>query len=64
VGFFNRSDEMADADIEIRLSDLGFTSPVTAQNVWTEKGLGTLRETIKVAVPSHGVVLLKVGPTK
>jgi alpha-galactosidase len=63
VGFFNRSDEMANADIEIRLSDLGFTSSVTAQNIWTEKGLGTLRETIKVAVPSHGVVLLKVRPT-
>jgi alpha-galactosidase len=62
VGFFNRSDEMADAHIEIKLSELGFMSPVTAQNVWTGKRLGTLHGWIKVAVPPHGVVLLKVRP--
>jgi alpha-galactosidase len=62
VGFFNRSDEVADAHIEIKLSDLGFMGSATAQNVWTGKGLGTLRGKIKVAVPPHGVVLLKVRP--
>jgi alpha-galactosidase len=62
VGFFNRSDEMADAHIEIKLSDLGMTAPVTAQNVWTGKGLGTQHGPIKVAVPPHGVVLLNVRP--
>jgi alpha-galactosidase len=63
VGFFNRSDELADAEIEINLSDFGFTAPVKAENVWTGKGVGTLRGRIKVAVPSHGVVLLKVRRT-
>jgi alpha-galactosidase len=63
VGFFNRSDEMPDAQIEIKLSDLGFKASVTAKNVWTGKGIGTLHGRIKVVVPPHGVVLLKVRPT-
>ena len=63
VGFFNRSDEMADTHIEVKLIDLGFMASVTAQNVWTGKGLGTLHGSIKVAVPPHGVVLLKVKAT-
>jgi len=62
VGFFNRSDEAADAQIEIKLSDLGIIGPATAQNVWTGKSLGTLRGKIEVEVPPHGVVLLKVRP--
>jgi len=60
VGFFNRSGEMADASMEITLCELGFTGPVTAKNLWTGKSLGTLRGKLKVAVPPHGVVLLKV----
>lgn len=60
VGIFNRSNEAADAHVEIKLGDLGFTGPVIARNVWTGKGLGTLRGKIKVAVPPHGVVLLKL----
>jgi alpha-galactosidase len=60
VGIFNRADDAADAHIEIKLSDLGFKGSATAQNVWTGKDLGTLRATLKVAVPSHGVVLLKI----
>jgi alpha-galactosidase len=63
VGVFNRSDEMADANIEIKLSDLGFMGSAAAQNVWTGEDLGRLRGKIKVAVPPHGVVLLKVRPT-
>ena len=53
---------MADARIEIKLTDLGLMTSVAAQNVWTGKGLGTLHGRIKVAVPPHGVVLLKVRP--
>jgi alpha-galactosidase len=63
VGFFNRSDEPADAQIQIKLRDLGFTGSATAQNVWTGKALGMSHGKIKVAVPPHGVVLLKVIPT-
>ena len=63
VGFFNRSDEPADAQIEIKLRDLGFMGSAMAQNVWTGKDLGMFHRKIKVAVPPHGVVLLKVIPT-
>jgi alpha-galactosidase len=63
VGFFNRSDEPADAPIEIKLRDLGFMGSATARNVWTGKDLGMFHRKIKVAVPPHGVVLLKVIPT-
>jgi alpha-galactosidase len=63
VGFFNRAAEMADANIEMDLSELGTMASVTAQNVWTGKGLGILHGKIKVAVPPHGVVLLIVRPT-
>jgi alpha-galactosidase len=60
VGFFNRSEDGKAADIEIELSDFGFKTSVTARNVWTGKDLGTLHSKISVAVPAHGVVLLKV----
>jgi alpha-galactosidase len=60
VGFFNRSDEMSDAHIEIKLSELGFMASVPAENVWTQSSLETLHGKLRVAVPPHGVVLLKV----
>ena len=63
VGIFNRADDVAAARVEVKLSDLGLTGSVTAQNAWTGVRVGTLRGKINVAVPPHGVVLLKVKPT-
>jgi alpha-galactosidase len=63
IGFFNRSGEMADSHLEIKLRDLGLTATVRARNVWTGSDLGRLNGKINVAVPAHGVVLLKVRPT-
>lgn len=63
IGFFNRSGEMADAHLEIKLSDLGLTATVRARNLWSGRDLGRLQGKIEAAVPPHGVVLLKVGPT-
>jgi len=63
VGFFNRSGEMPDANLEIKLSDLKLTATVRARNVWTGSDLGKLHGKIQIAVPPHGVVLLKVTPS-
>jgi alpha-galactosidase len=62
LGFFNRSDDAADANVEIELSELGLKPSVTATDVWTGECLRTLHGKISVAVPAHGVVLLKVSP--
>jgi alpha-galactosidase len=62
VGFFNRSGDLPDAHLEVKLGDIGLTATVSARNVWTGSDLGRLYQKITVAVPAHGVVLLKIRP--
>ena len=58
VGLFNLSDHPS--YLEVNFADLGFTGPVKARDLWAAKDLGAMTA-YKVAVPSHGVVMLRVG---
>jgi len=58
VGLFNLSDQPA--YLEVSFADLGFAGPVKARDLWAGKDLGALAG-YKVAVPAHGVVVLRVG---
>jgi len=58
VGLFNLSDQPA--YLEVKFSELGFAGPVKARDLWAGKDLGAMAE-YKVAVPAHGVVMLRVG---
>ena len=58
VGLFNLTDQPA--YVEVSFADLGFAGAVTARDVWAGKDLGPITS-YRVAVPAHGVSLLRVG---
>jgi alpha-galactosidase len=62
VGFFNRADREREAEAEVPLRDLGFHGRVHGHDVWNNKDLGVLPETLRVKIPAHGVVLLIISP--
>jgi alpha-galactosidase len=62
VGFFNRSDGTKEAEAEVPLGELGFQGRVHGHDVWNNKDLGLLPETLRVKIPAHGVVLLTISP--
>lgn len=60
---------LTNADLEprtvtVRWSDLGLTGPQPVRDLWLHKDLGKLTQSYSVSVPSHGVVLLKIGQPK
>jgi alpha-galactosidase len=62
VGLFNRSDTTRDAQAAVPLGELGIEGHVYGHDVWSNKDLGILPETLTVKIPAHGVVLLIIGP--
>jgi alpha-galactosidase len=60
VGLFNRGGEAG--SITLRFADLGLSRSMKARDLWTGKDLGKLHESYTVAVPQHGVVMLKLEP--
>jgi len=62
VVLFNRT--AATATMSVKWKDLNLVGPATARNLWTHADLGTLDSMYTVAVPSHGVVMLKVVGTQ
>jgi hypothetical protein len=46
--------------MSVKWKDLNLVGPATVRNLWTHTDLGSLDSTYTVAVPSHGVVMLKV----
>jgi alpha-galactosidase len=62
VGFFNRSDRTKEAEAEVPLGELGLRRGVYGHDVWNNKDLGLLPDTLRVKIPAHGVVLLTISP--
>jgi alpha-galactosidase len=60
VGFFNRADAAPEAEVEVPLGELGFAGQVSGHDVWKHKDVGVLPGTLRVRIPAHGVVLLRV----
>ena len=62
VGLFNRADETAVAEAQVPLAKLGLQGPVHGHDVWKNRDLGVLPETLRLMIPAHGVVLLIIRP--
>jgi alpha-galactosidase len=62
VGLFNRGPWKS--EIKARWSDLGIAGKQWVRDLWRQKDLGTYSEEFKASVPRHGVVLVKIAPSK
>ncbi len=59
VGLFNRGAQ--EAKVKVTWSDLKREGSQSVRDLWHHKDLGTQSEGYEATVPSHGVVLIKVG---
>jgi alpha-galactosidase len=59
LGFFNHGKEAATANFD-KLPMLGLTGTLQARDLWRQKDLGVVKDTIQATVAPHGVVLIKV----
>jgi alpha-galactosidase len=64
VGFFNRADAAPETEVDVPLGELGFAGQVGGYDVWKHKDVGVLPETLRVRIPAHGVMLLRVSQAK
>jgi alpha-galactosidase len=62
VGLFNRGTWKS--EIKARWSDLGISGRQSVRDLWRQKNLGTFNDEFKVAVPRHGVMLVKLSSSK
>jgi alpha-galactosidase len=62
VGLFNRGSDPK--DVVAKWSELGLNSKQPVRDIWQRKDLGPFTDAFSAAVPSHGVVLIKVGAAK
>jgi len=61
LGFFNRGNDAANLNFN-KLSYLGFPSACHVRDLWRQTDLPDARGALKLAIPAHGVVLLKLTP--
>lgn len=59
VALFNRGG--GTAVMTFHLSDLGWSGPATARDLWEHKDIGTIQDAYTTAVPRHGVVMLRLS---
>jgi alpha-galactosidase len=59
VGLFNRLS--GTTRITLRLADVGWHGPAAARDLWTHQDVGVLHGSYTVAVPAHGVVMLRLS---
>jgi alpha-galactosidase len=62
VGLFNRGGQ--DAKVKVQWSDLKLEGPQPVRDLWQHKDMGEQADGYEASVPSHGVVLIKVGKGK
>jgi alpha-galactosidase len=59
VGLFNRGED--DAVVTAKWTDLGLNGTNLARDLWRQKDLGDFSGQFQAAVPSHGVVLVRIS---
>lgn len=59
VALFNRLN--GTTRITLRLKDVGWQGPAAARDLWAHKDVGVLEGSYTVAVPKHGVVMLRLS---
>jgi len=62
VGLFNRGSSKT--QISVSWSELGLTGSQIVRDLWRQKNLGTYSDKFEAEVDSHGVVLVKLTPSK
>ncbi len=62
VGLFNLGDQ--EETVEVKWSDLGIHGTQTVRDLWRQKDLGKFADGYSAPVASHGVVLVRVMPSK
>jgi alpha-galactosidase len=62
VGLFNRSQR--EQTVTVTWSDLGITGRQSVRDLWRQKDLGEFTGQFEAQVGRHGVVLVKIAPTK
>ncbi|SRR5579871_810842 len=62
IGIFNLNDKAQKTTINF--SDLKLSSQLRLRDLWRQKDLGVFKKSFSIAIPSHGVVLLKTHAEK
>ncbi len=62
VGLFNRG--LQEAAVTARWSDLGVSGHQTVRDLWRQKEVGSFSDSYEATVPPHGVILVKISPSK
>ena len=62
VGLFNRGE--TESGLTLKWSDLGLSGRRAVRDLWRQQDLGKFAGQFETTVPRHGVVLLRVTPTK
>jgi alpha-galactosidase len=62
VGLFNRGP--GETMVTANWSDLGLSGKQVVRDLWQQKDLGSFQDKFSASVPRHGVVLVKIKPSK
>jgi alpha-galactosidase len=62
VGLFNLAQDTQ--DISVTWQQLGLTGPQRVRDLWRQQDLGAQPEKFTASVPRHGVVLIRVSPSR
>ena len=62
VGLFNRG--YTEASVSAKWSDLGLAGKQIVRDLWRQKDVGSFADAYTATVPRHGVVLVRVSPSK
>jgi alpha-galactosidase len=63
LGFFNRS-TAEETVVYNKLGRVGLPGKQHVRDLWRQKDLADVKDSVKVTVPAHGVVLLKLTAAK
>ncbi|HUJ31640.1 MAG TPA: hypothetical protein VLY23_10200, partial [Candidatus Acidoferrum sp.] len=59
VGLFNR--QRNTEELTVNFSQIGISGAAKVRDLWLHKDLGNFRDKFSAFVPSHGVVLVRIG---
>jgi alpha-galactosidase len=62
VGLFNTGPQAE--TVTAKWADVGVTGPQAVRDLWRQKDLGILSDQFETQVPSHGVMLIKIGSSR
>jgi len=58
VALFNLSDR--EGEVSVKISDLGFSRTIQVRDLWAQKKMAPVEETLSQKIPPHGAMLFKL----